>query len=276
MKEKKETKNNKVLIKRIIHGIIIILLIVIAIFLFRKVYNNLLNKKSFEESVISFIEKNQETIFSINKIVFFSSSDSKNKSSSVSNFTIQNLYTYTDIALFIDNNSEENTLENTLKNVEISNIKFTKEPTVGKPNLYYKSINDFAKSEFEEKNIIDKKLRFEVTSENEVDLSNPVLYNNCANPITISYINQNIKTDYTMTDTQNPITYNGKLLKRCGVSISSIDTSISFDIELENNKKQKFRTTIYLNIPFEDEEKSILDGNLIIKKDTKFNFYRYE
>lgn len=135
MEEKKEQKDNKLLLKRIIQGIIIIILIVIAIFLFRKVYNNLLNKKKFEESIISFIEKNQETIFSINKIVFFSSSDSKNKSSSISNFTIQNLYTYTDIALFIDNNSEENTLENTLKNVEICNIKFTKEPIVGKPNL---------------------------------------------------------------------------------------------------------------------------------------------
>ena len=88
-----------------------------------------------------------------------------------------------------------------------------------------------------------------------MDLSKPVLYNNCANPITLSYVNQNIKTDYTMTDTQNPITYNGKLLKRCGVSVKAINTSISFDIEIENNKNQKFRTTIYFDIPYESEEK---------------------
>ena len=153
------------------------------------------------------------------------------------------MYTYTDIALFIDNNSDENTLKNTLKSAKICNIKFTKEPILGNYNL---------------------------------DLNNPVLYNNCANPITLSYINQNVKTDYTMTDIQNPITYNGKLLKRCGVLISAINTSISFDIEIENNKNQKFKTNVYFNIPYENEEKSIYEGNLTIKQDTKFDFYRYE
>ena len=260
--------------------IAIILIIIILIFLFQKTYNNILNRKNFENSTISFAEKNKETIFTINKIVFFSSSDSKNKSSSTSNFTIENLYAYTDIALFIDNHinnqSEENNTENTLKSVKVTNIKLKKEPTVGSPNLYYKSIENFAKSEFQEDNKIDKELEFEVTAENEADLSKPVLYNNCANPITISYINQNVKTDYTMTDTENPITYNGKLLKRCGVSIASIETSLSFDVELENNKNQKFRTTVYFSIPYENEGKSIYDGNLTLKKDTEFNFYRYE
>lgn len=269
-------KSKKFFIKKIFHVSIIILLIIILVFLCQKIYNNLLQKKSFEKSIISFAEKNKETIFSINKIVFFSSCDSKNKTSSQTNFTIENLYAYTDIALFIDNNSEENTSENTLKNVEISNINFTKEPIVGNPNLYYKSVENFAKSEIDEKNIINEELKFEITSEDEADFSKPVLFNNCANPITLSYINQNIKTDYTMTDTQNPITYNGKLLERCGVTKQSIETSISFDIEIENNKNQKFKTTVYFNIPYENEEKSIYDGNVTVKQDTNFNFYRYE
>ena len=79
-----------------------------------------------------------------------------------------------------------------------------------------------------------------------------------------------------MTDTQNPITYNGKLLERCGVSIQSIETSISFDIEIENNKNEKFRTTVYFNIPYENQEESIYDGSLTVKQDTNFIFYRYE
>jgi len=179
------------------------------------------------------------------------------------------------MALFINNNSEETTLENTLKNVKISNIKFTKMPELGKPQLYYKSINNFAKSELKEENIINNELEFEITSENEADLNKPILYNNCANPITLSYINQNIKTDYTMTDTQNPITYNGKLLKRCGVSIKSIETSISFDVEIENNKNEKFKTTVYFKIPYENEQNSIYEGNLKSELETNFNFYRY-
>lgn len=274
-KDENNTKQNKLSIKPLIIIGIIIILIIILSFISQKVYNNLLSKKQFENSIISFAEKNKETIFSINKITIFSSSDSKNKTSSPTNYTIENLYTYTDIALFINNNSEENTLENTLKSLKISNIKFTKLPKLGEPQLYYKSINNFAKSELKEENLINSELEFEITSEDEVDLSKPVLYNNCANPITLSYINQNVKTDYTMTDTENPITYNGKLLKRCGVSIQSIETSISFDIEIENNKNEKFKTTVYFNIPYEKEENSIYDGNLKLMLDTNFNFYRY-
>lgn len=276
-KTKKEEKNNdKLVTKKIIYIGIVIVLLLIIIVIFKIIYIKALNKKNFENSIMSFAEKNQETIFTIDKMVFFSSSDSRNKTSTTSNFSIENLYTYTDIAIFIDNNSEENTIENTLKNLKITNIRFTKEPIIGQPNLYFKSINNFAKSEFEDSNLIDKELNYEITSEDESTLNGPILYNNCANPITVSYINQNIKTDYTITDTQNPLTYNGTLLKRCGIVISSIETSISFDIEIENNKNQKFRTTVYFNIPYEDATKSIFDGNYTIKQNTNFNFYRYE
>lgn len=278
-KKKISTKNEKI-IKQIIFSILIIVLIIILIFLFSQVYNKLRRKKNFENDLTSFSNKNKETIFSIDKIIFFSSCDSKNKNTSKTNFTIENLYAYTDIAIFLNNDvsqkSEKNTTENTLKNVKITNIKFAKQPELGTGNLYYKNVNDFAKSEINENNKIENELQFETTSASEADLSKPVLYNNCANPITLSYANQNIKTDYTMTDTQNPITYNGKLLKRCGVSVNSINTSISFDIEIENNKNQKFRTTIYFDIPYESEEKTINDGSIVVEKKTNFNFYRYE
>lgn len=267
-------KNNKY--KKIIYIILIISLIIILIFIFQKLYNKILMEKDFEKSTISFVEKNKEKIFSISKIIFFSSCDSKNKTSSSTNFTIENLYTYTDIALFINNNSEENTIKNTLKSVKLTNVKISKEPLYGTPNLYFKSINNFAKSEFEDSNLIEKELIFNVTSQNEADLAKPVLYNNCANPITISYINQNVKTDYTMVDTQNPIIYNGKLLQRCGVGISSIQSAISFDIEIENNKNEKYKTTVYFDMPYEYREKSIYDGSLIITRDVEFDFYRYE
>lgn len=304
-KEKIKKTENKKLIKQIIFSILIIILMIILIFLFNQFYNKLRRKKNFESDVASFSEKNEKTIFSINKIVFFSSCDSKNKTSSQTNFTIENLYAYTDIAIFLNNDSiqenkktqneeentnteennveidtekakEKNTAENTLKNVKITNIKFTKQPELGIGNLYYKNVNDFAKSEINENNKIKDELKFETTSASEANLSKPVLYNNCANPITLSYVNQNIKTDYTMTDTQNPITYNGKLLKRCGVSVKSINTSVSFDIEIENNKNHKFRTTVYFDIPYENEDKSINDGSIVVENKTNFDFYRYE
>ena len=73
---------------------------------------------------------------------------------------------------------------------------------------------------------------FTVTAENEANLDNPILYNNLANPITLSYSNQNIKSDFTITDTSTPITYDGSLLKRCNVDLASISCKLSFDIYL--------------------------------------------
>ena len=134
MKNKKSnTKKNETLekidTKKFILLCIAIFLIIILCFLLYYFISTSMRKNNYENSLLSFAEKNENTIFSIDRIVFFSSSDSKNKSSSRTNFTIENLYTFTDIALFINNHSDENTLENTLKEVKINNINFTKLPT---------------------------------------------------------------------------------------------------------------------------------------------------
>ena len=82
--------------------------------------------------------KNQKTVFEVNKIVFFSNCDAKNKTSSSTNFTIENLYQYTDMAIFINNHStDEKTSENTLKKVSINNIKFNKMPELRRAKIIF-------------------------------------------------------------------------------------------------------------------------------------------
>lgn len=272
---------NKDLLKRIINikSFLVILTICLIIFLSFLLYNlfiKVINEKKFEEYILCFSEKNENYIFSIDKIVLFSSCDSKFKTGSSTNFTIENLYTYTDIALFINNNSEENTSKNTLKSVKINNINFTIFPLLGTPKLFYKNINNFATSYFDENYFIDNELNFNISSDNLADLSIPTLYNNCANPITLTYVNENIKTDYTLTDVSKPITYDGSLLQRCFVDLDSIYCSLSFDIYIENNNNEKFKSSIFLNIPYESEEKNIYDGYISKNIDTSINFYRYK
>ncbi len=255
--------------------ITIVLFIIVFILCYLSFYKYVL-KRNFENTVIDFSSKNEETIFEINNVTFFSSCDAKNKSASSSNFTVENLYQYTDMALFITSPKEEKNLENTLKNVYIDNIKFTKSPTLGTPNLYYKNIYNFAKSDIVDSNLINDRLDFNVTSEDEANLDTPTLYNNLANPIVLSYVNSNIKTDYTLTDTSSPITYDGTLLKKCDILLNSISSSISFDIYITNNLDQEFKTTVYIDIPLESEEESIYNGSVTLKKDTNFIFYRYK
>ena len=262
--------------KKIILTIITIFLFILSIFLGYLLFNKYFVKKNFEKDILSFAKKNENTIFEINNITLFSTCDAKNKTASSTNFTIENLYQYTDIALFITNPSEEKNLENTLKKVWIDNIKYTTTPSVGEQKLYYKNINNFAKNDIIEDNIITDKLEFNITSEDTANLDTPTLYNNLANPIVLSYVNSSIKTDYTITDTTTPITYDGSLLKRCNILLNSINCSISFDIYIINNLNQEFKCTVSINIPLETANESIYNGSITLKKDTNFIFYRYK
>lgn len=127
-----------------------------------------------------------------------------------------------------------------------------------------------------EENKIQENLDFTITSDDEANLDTPTLYNNLANPITLSYVNQNIKSDYTITDTSVPITYDGSLLKRCNVELSSISCRLSFDIYITNNLEEEFKTTVFIDVPLEIQEKSIYDGNINMTQNCNFAFYRYQ
>ncbi len=262
--------------KKIAAIIIFALFIILLVFIYLQ-FQRYIIKSNFEREILPFAQKNSKTIFEVNKIVLFSNCDAKNKTGSASNFTIENLFQYTDIAIFINHSStEEKTLENTFKKVSIHNIQYHKLPDLGEPKLYFKGLNQFAKSSLIEENEIHDNLDFNITSEDEANLDTPILYNNSANPITLSYINQNIKSDYTITDTSVPITYDGSLLKKCNIDLSTISCKLSFDIYITNNLEEEFKTTVFIDIPLETQEKSIYDGNITITQNHNFAFYRYK
>lgn len=261
-------KNKKLLI-------VLIILIIILIVLSTTVLGVIFNKSNCD-SCIEFANKNQDIIFSINKCVLFSTCNAKNKNTTSSHFTLDNLYHYTDIALFINNNSNENTLENTLKSVKINNLQFSKTPSCGNPKIFYKNINSFAENKIPESNLFENEIVFDISSEDNADLSTPTLYNNCANPIVLSYVNENIKSDYTITDTSTPLTYDGSLLKKCNVLLNSLNAKFSFDIYITNNLNQEFKCTVFIEPPVENYYKSLYDGSITLTQNTNYNFYRYK
>ena len=256
------------------------------------------------DSFIKFQQENEETIFSIDKITYFSSCNAKGDTNSNSSFTISDLYQYTDIAIFLnpnnenssneiairENSSSENlssqnstgkkitsenlTSKNTLKSVTISDIEYDLKPSIGTQNLYYKSISDFAKPEFHEENSVKDSITFDTTSENEIDYSKPILYNNCANPITLCYVNSNLKDNYTFSNDISNLTYNGSLLKMCGITLSSLNCQISFTITITNNLDEKYSCPLILNVPLSTESSTIYDGNLTIKDSVNYKFIK--
>lgn len=113
-------------------SLLLIILVILAYLLFQKY----ILKTNFEKSILPFASKNDKTVFKVNKIILFSNCDAKNKSGSITNFTIENLYQYTDFAIFINHAStEEKTLENTLKKVSIRNIQYITSPTVRRAKI---------------------------------------------------------------------------------------------------------------------------------------------
>ena len=274
-------KYKKLLIPIIILIVLAISLVIFIVFNYLPIFYS---NNNFENDVLAFANKNSKTVFSIDEITLFSSCDVKNKLSGKSSFTVENLFAYTDIAIFINKNSLESTLENTLKDVTLKNFSIDESPIDGQPCLYYKCLNQFAKSllpnqlENSSENLkpIDSELSFDTISNETSDFSNPVLYNNCANPITLSYIIENVKTDYTISDTSIPITYNGSLLKRCAVPISNIASKISFEIYITNYNDEKFKSKVFISIPFKNDTNSVYDGNITLKQNTNFVFYQYE
>ncbi len=263
--------------KKKILTIIVLFLFIFVLILACLLFKKYVLKNNFENNILEFANKNEEITFKVNKIVFFSNCDAKNKTSSSTNFTIENLYQYTDMAIFINHSStEEKNLKNTLKKVNINNIQFTSLPELGQPKLYFKGLEQFATSTILDENEIHDNLEFTVISADEANLNTPILYNNLANPITLSYVNENIKTDYTITDTSMPITYDGSLLKRCGIDLKSIACHLSFDIYITNNLDEEFKTTVFVDIPLETQEKSIYEGSINSTQNTNFTFYRYK
>lgn len=261
-------KNN---VKKLIFTFVFIFSLFLLILLSHIVYTSFLNKISFENSLPDI-----SNVFSIDKIVLFSSCNSDSSINSNNTTTINNLLQYTDIAIFINNSTNDFSLQNTLKSVSIKNISFNAIPSLGTPNLYYKSLNFFASSEVLEENLIDSELDFSVSAEDEIDYSKPILFNNCANPITLSYVNSNIKSDYTISNTDNFITYDGSLLKKCNVLLNDLSCDFSFTVYIENNLGEKFKCPVYIKIPLGDNSNSIYDGSFTYSYNPGYVFYKYE
>lgn len=256
--------------KKLVFTLMFIVLIFVLFLLSNIVFASFLNKLIFEKYIDNISNKNNDTFY-IDKIVLFSSCSSDSAINSNNTITISNLSQYTDIAIFIDSSSDDFSLKNTLKSVCIKDISFNILPKLGTPHLYYKSLTDFATPNVSEDNVLNDSLTFDVSSDDEIDYSEPTLFNNRANPITFSYVNSNIKSDYTFNS--NSLVYDGSLLKNCNVILSDLHCAFSFTICVENNLGEYFVCPVYLDIPLENTNSSIYDGNYTYIYNPNYSFY---
>lgn len=255
----------------------------------------------FATQMEKLFSKNQDAIFSIDKIVTYSSANAIDDSEGK---TMQdlNICQYTDIAIYIDSmanikelvkesaamgvsmvetNDEAATKvkEHTIKELYIDNIKINAASSKGKKTLSYK--NPYKTAEFGTINYEEQqdRINFNVISTNvdneKSDYTNPTFYADCSNPITLSYMNRNIVMGYAVSEGNSQIKFDGNLLQTVGVDLDDIACTVNFDIHLKNNLDQKFSCSVSVNIPLKNENKSIYSGYIYELEDNLQNKYKF-
>lgn len=131
-----------------------------------------------------------------------------------------------------------------------------------------------------QKERITDRLDFSILNDGDVDYSKPQLYTDCSNPITLEYVNNNIKENEIISDIKNEIIYDGNILRRSGVVLSDIACTVSFNVNLINYRDQRFVATVYIDIPLEDTTTgdNIYSGKFVKKMENTnlIKFFRLE
>ena len=260
-----------------------VILMILAFIIFLLYYNYILftsfAKNKFADEMLEIADKNENSIFSIQKILLYSNATANDNSEdqSLKNMSISQ---YSDISIFIDNTSyiTDLTNENTVKELYIDNISIQANSDKGTKILNYKNPLNFGKYKEIEGSKNDR-IDFNIintNSENENhDYSAPTFYTDCSNPITLGYLNKDLLTNYSATDGSNTISFNGKVLKEAEVDLNDINYTLKFKIHIVNNLNEKFVYDMSLDVNLDDDNGGIYNGYVYRGKTTSGKEYRF-
>lgn len=250
--------------ERLVFAILLITLFIVFILYYNFVFSEVLSRNSFANQMIEIADENENPIFSVQRILLYSSANAIDNSDDLSlkNMSISQ---YTDISIYIDNLAtvSELTDENTVRELYIDNISMKSNADIGTKFLNYKSPLNFGKYEdinLPENNRIDFNI-VNTNSENENhDYSNPTFCTDCSNPISLGYLNKDILTNYSATQEVNTVSFNGKVLQEANVNLNDISYILSFRINIINNLGEKFVYNMSLNVNLNDDNGGIYNG----------------
>ena len=234
MKTKENVNNSKFNFfqsKGIIFLLVFLMIILLSIFIliFFNRDKQTSNKKNSPKTT---------TDYSIEKVVCYSSCYGVNKEETQARWNLD-LSQYTDIAIYLNLQNDVNSLF--VDNITFSNIE---ENTF---HLMSLPIEDFGKTP--SGNISVEPLE-------KIKLSTD-------SPITLRYLNQNFKEDCVITDIETPLVFDGSLLKRGKVTLSSLKNTVSFTLHLIDSSGKEFTYPIQIPINLENKEtgETIYSGN---------------
>ena len=255
-------KNLKFKIKnvKLAFVILIVLAVVLLLIYYKFIFTDAFSKNNFANQMIEIAEENQSPIFSIQRILLYNSANTVDNSQdqSLSDMAISQ---YTDISIFIDNSQtvSELTDENTVKELYIDNISISSKTENGTKILNYKNPLNFGKYQNIE---IAKagRIDFNIVNTNDENqnqnYNEPTFYTDCSNPISLGYINKDLLTNYSVSNDNNSVSFNGKILQEANVNLDDIKYTLNFTIHIINNLNQKFAYNMKLDVDLD----GIYDG----------------
>ena len=269
-------KDKKAIILIIVLSFILLALIIFAIrFIGFEIYwrNNDTNYG------VTVYEKNKNPVFRISKLVTYSGAEAKDSSDKLQDFNISQ---YSDLAIYIDNhydNNDELTAENTIKELYIDNFNIDLPKKIGEnQSLYYKNPLNMGKFRELDYDRISDSLKYKIiltNDENDESYYNtPVFYTDCTNPISLSYINDNIFKNYSVKKNSS-ISYDGRVLKDIDINLDDITPKISFTIHIKNNLDEEYICNFACKVNFENSAGSIYSGYFVEIVDDFMDKYKF-
>ena len=257
--------------------LLIIAAIAVLLLYYIFVFSNLVSRHNFANQMVEISDENEQTVFSIQKIMLYSSANAVDNSEnqSLNNMSISQ---FSDISLYIDNSkiSSDLTDENTIKELYIDNIFLSTQSENGTKILNYKNPLNFGKYQNVEQSS-NNRIDFKIINTNQENESNnydePTFYSDCSNPISLGYLNKDLLTNYSVSDNSKTISFNGKVLKEANVNLDEIQPTLNFTIHIVNNLGEKFAYNMKLNIDLT----GIYDGYSFKGKNTsgtEYNFFK--
>ena len=236
---------------------LLIILLIICILIYSLFIQDFFVKTNLEKDNIGFSELNSKIPFSLRKIILFSSATAE--TGSINQLLSLDVSSYCDIGIYL--NQFENV---SISSLYIDNISISS-PELGTPYLYKKVVSDLGKCSFNENNIINDRFDFNIIStENEINYNNYEFYCDGSTPISLGFYNKNIKTDFMPEGSE--ILYNGTLLKQISIPLNSINTNISFTLNIITTTNEHYICNINFDIPYEDSDGLIYNTGYTTKE----------
>lgn len=274
-------KNFKFKIKnvKLAFVLLIILAIVVLLLFYHFVLADVFSRNNFANQMIELSDENETSVFNIQKILLYSDANAIDNSE---NHSLKNMSIcqFTDLSIYLDNSSSntELTSENTVKELYIDNINMTSKSDIGTKILNYKNPMNFGKYK-NIKELDNGRIDFKVINTNQENesqnYSEPTFYTDCSNPITLGYLNKDIVTNYSVSDSSKSVSFNGKVLKEANVNLDDINYTLNFTIHIVNNLNQKFAYNMKLNVNLDDDNGGIYNGYTYKGKTTSGSEYRF-